>query len=365
MIIGVVADTHFGARNDSAPMQQSIKRFLDTVFFPTLDRYDIKRVLHAGDYFDRRKYCNIGTARFVYDNYRTPMRKRGVQEDTILGNHDIYLRHSTDISAVQEFYRGEKDVYVHANPTELDVDGLGILMLPWITDNNRAEAERSLSVSTSSVVLGHLEISGFQQYRGLPSVGGMDAEGFNRFELVMSGHYHHKSSKGPIHYLGAPYPMIWSDYHDPRGFHLFDTDTKELTFIPNPYSLFARLVYDDTGKTHDYVKQLVAEIRDPKSPYHDAYVKVVVQAKNQPYWFDLVMDALFQVNAQDVMVIDDIIVNDDDTEQEVETTDVDTLTLMRDFINDTTISCDKDALFAFLKTKYQDAMAATQSSRLS
>lgn len=67
----------------------------------------------------------------------------------------------------------------------------------------------------------------------------------------MSGHYHHRSSTHPIQYLGA-YPMVWSDYSDPRGFHLFDTETHALTFVPNPYTMFARFVYDDLDK-HEYV----------------------------------------------------------------------------------------------------------------
>ena len=61
MKIALLADSHFGARNDSAPMQQSMAQFYSRVFFPTLDQWDIKTVIHLGDYFDRRKYTNIVT----------------------------------------------------------------------------------------------------------------------------------------------------------------------------------------------------------------------------------------------------------------------------------------------------------------
>jgi DNA repair exonuclease SbcCD nuclease subunit len=51
---------------------------------------------------------------------------------------------------------------------------------------------------------------------------------FLKFELVMSGHFHTKSQKGNITYLGNTYQMYWNDYADQRGFHIFDTDTLKL-----------------------------------------------------------------------------------------------------------------------------------------
>jgi DNA repair exonuclease SbcCD nuclease subunit len=279
----IITDTHFGARNDSVHMQQNMKRFLDDVFFPTLDEYNVDTVWHGGDYVDRRKYVNFSTARFIYESYRTPLNRRNITEIAIVGNHDTFYRETNDINSLQELYRTEDRLHAVSSPVELD----DVLFLPWICDGNRDVSMRMIQDTKCPVVLGHLEIAGFQMYRGMPSPDGLNADIFDRFELVMSGHYHHRSSKGPIQYLGAPWPMIWSDYRDPRGFHLFNTDTRELRFIENPYSLFARIVYDDTGQTHDYIKHLVQSISAPNSPYHSAYVKVVVKSKENPFWFDL------------------------------------------------------------------------------
>lgn len=362
--VAIITDTHFGARGDTAPMRQSMRKFYERVFFPTLDAHNIKHVLHGGDYVDRRKYVNYETAQFIYDTYRAPLRARGVTEDVIVGNHDIFFKNTTALNAPRELYRDDPTINVYEGPMEIDVDGTGVLLLPWITDTNRDETYKRISDSRCSIVLGHLEVQGFQMYRGMPGLSGMSPDLFDRFELVMSGHYHHRSSKGPIQYLGAPYPMIWSDYHDPRGFHLFDTETHKLTFIENPYSLFVRIVYDDAEQPHSYVKNLVQGILAADSPHHDAYVKVVVHSKTQPYWFDLMMDALYKVNAQDVVVVDDIIVNDDNDEEEKQTPDVDTLTLMQEYVDSLSITCDREELMTYLQSKYHEAIAIHQSARL-
>lgn len=363
--IAIITDSHFGVRSEAPAMFQHQKKFLDTVFFPTLDKYDIRRVLHGGDYLDRRKYTNHYTLRFIEEQYRGPLRTRGIREDVIIGNHDCFLRDSTNINSVEELYRHDASLRIYTQPTELDVDGCGILLLPWICGNNREASMRAMASSSAAVVLGHLELSGFSMQRGMPSHEGLDPALFDRFALVMSGHFHHRSSKDPIQYLGAPYAMTWADFRDPRGFHLFDTETHALTFIENPHTPFARLVYDDLDQPDDYAASVVASILAPTSPFHEAYVKVVVKNKTRPYDFDLVLDALSKVNPQDVLIVDDIISAPSESEMDSVSTDVDTLTLMNDYVEGLGVTCDKSELQTYLRTLYHEAMMSTNSARLS
>jgi DNA repair exonuclease SbcCD nuclease subunit len=364
--IALITDTHFGVRSDSGVVQEWQKKFLDEVFFPTLDKHQITHVLHGGDYGDRRKYINFSTAQFIEQAYRAPLRRRGITEHVIVGNHDCFLRESTHINSIEEVYRHDASLVIHKDPTEITIHDTEILLLPWICDSNRDASMRYIRDSRCSVVLGHLEISGFQMYRGMPNHEGLKPELFDRFSVVMSGHFHHRSSQGPIHYLGAPYAMVWSDYRDPRGFHLFDTDTHTLTFIENPYSMFARLVYDDEQQPTTYVEQTLASILSPSSPYANAYVKVVVKSKTQPYWFDLVMDALAKINAQDVMVVDDVTAQTEDGTELPEhvSADIDTLSLMTDYVSGLSVTCDKIELQTYLQNTYREALTQSQSARV-
>lgn len=341
-------------------------RFLTDVFFPTLDAHNVTTILHGGDYGDRRKYASFATTQFIETRYRAPLRARGIQEHVIVGNHDCFLRDSTVINSIEELYRHDTSLTIYSQPTEIDIDGCGILMVPWVCGNTRERTMDLLRTSSCPVVLGHFEIEGFQMYRGMPSHEGLSSELFERFALVMSGHYHHASRRDPIRYLGAMWPMVWSDYRDARGFHLFNTDTHELTFIENPYSPLARLVYDDEQTSSTYIPDLIQSILANDSPYRDAYVKVVVKTRTQPYAFEQVLDALAKVNPQDIVVIDDIVFEGTDPlEQEVLTTDVDTVSLIREYVEHTTVTCDKIALLTYLEELYRESVASTQSGRIS
>ena len=60
----------------------------------------------------------------------------------------------------------------------------------------------------SDIIMGHLEINGFEMHKGQLAEGKFEKKLFNRFETVFSGHFHHKSDDGQIYYLGTPYEIF-------------------------------------------------------------------------------------------------------------------------------------------------------------
>ena len=168
-------------------------KFFENVFFPTLKKYDIKDVYHLGDFCDRRKFISFGTAQWIYRTYREPMKKLGVTETVLVGNHDIWLKSSCSINSINELYRDDESVTVVSAPVSIDLDGFECLCLPWICDSNRDDSMRMISDSKARIVLGHLEMSGFSMYRGVVNTEGLNADLFDKFFTVLSGHFHHKS----------------------------------------------------------------------------------------------------------------------------------------------------------------------------
>lgn len=148
-------------------------------------------------------------------------------------------------------------------------------------------------------------------YLGSIDAHGMDTSIFDKFEMVMSGHYHHKSSRGNIHYLGSPCEYTWSDYNDPRGFHIFDTDTLELEYIQNPYRMFRKIYYNDEGLDPLEKQKMVSSLKATGGQYTDRCLKLLVRKKHDPHLFERVVDALYSMNPADLKIIEDVAFADD------------------------------------------------------
>ena len=147
--------------------------------------------------------------------------------------------------------------------------------------------------------------------RGNVCRDGMNRSIFDKFEMVLSGHFHHKSTDGHIVYLGNQYQMTWSDYGDKRGFHVFDTDTRELTFVENPYQMFFKITYDDKNDLNfDRLKDL------DFSQYTGTYVKILVLHKTNPFLFERFIQKLTDAAPLDISIVEDFsdLTNNDDND---------------------------------------------------
>lgn len=296
MKIAIVADTHFGARNDSPVFLHHFCKFFDDVFFPTLDERGITQVIHLGDLMDRRKFVNFGTLNATRKHFVEPLLNRGIVPYIILGNHDVYFRNTNSVNCVRELFDTEMNLI--DVPRVVNFDGLPIAMLPWINKENEADSLNFVNTCKSSILMGHLELMGYEVLRGVESHEGMDSAPFSRFEAVYSGHYHCKHTKGNIHYLGTPYQITFGDLYEPKGFHILDTQTREIEYVRNPLSMFNCIEYDDTK--NDYFTEL------PEfGTYGNTFVRVIVKNKNNPLMFDRFIDKLNESKVYGVNLLQD------------------------------------------------------------
>jgi predicted phosphodiesterase len=314
--VAIISDTHYGVRGDNINFINMTKSFLDNIFFPTLKEQNISHIIHLGDLVDRRKQVNILTAKRMREDYLEPIHNYGFEYHQILGNHDTYHKNTNNVNAVQELC-GD-NVHWYDTATEIQINGVNILLVPWICSENKDHSYSMITQSKASLCLGHLELVGFEMYKGSVATHGDSRDLFDKFELTLSGHYHHKSSDGSIHYVGSHGQFTWSDYGDERGFHILDLNTKELTFIQNPYIMFTKVHYNDLEKSLDDL--LSFDFNHCKN----TYVKVIVKNKTNPYWFDKFCEQIEKVNVIDMQIVDDHlnlnIENDSDIVNEAEST---------------------------------------------
>lgn len=222
--------------------------------------------------------------------------------------------------------RGYDNVRIYMSPTEVEFGSSRVLLLPWICDENREECLEAIENTKAGVLFGHLELTGFEMNKGVFCSHGQDPAIFDKFDLVCSGHFHHKSTYKNVNYLGAPFEMTWADYGDPKCFHLFDTETRELIAIDNPHRLFHKIHYSDENKTFEEVMEV------DFSKYHGSYVKVIIGSKTNPFWYDTFIEKLEAAEPIDVKAVDDhlnlsIEVDDEITESADSTLDILTKTV--------------------------------------
>ena len=172
---------------------------------------------------------------------------------------------------------------------------------------------------------------------------GLNPSYFQHFDVVFSGHYHTRSNDGKIFYLGNPYQMYWNDADDPRGFHIFDTETFKLEFIQNPYNMFEKVYYDDTD----------AKLFDARY-LKDKIVKIIVRNKSNQFEFDKFVDKINKSGCVDLKIVENFAIDDEDvefTQEECENT----VTLLNKYIDDSDFDLDKSIVKEIMQEVYREA----------
>ena len=340
MKIAIITDQHFGARKGSKFLHEYFKKFYDDVFFPYLKEHNITTVVDMGDTFDNRRSIDLWSLEWAKENYYDKLEKMGVTVHTIVGNHTAYYKDTNSINSVDLLLKQYKNVEVYSECTEVVLDKLNVLFIPWINAENYQDSVNAIKVSDSICAMGHLELNGFRAHRGHVMEEGMACDVFEKFDKVFSGHYHTRSDNGKIFYLGNPYEMFWNDVNDTRGFTIFDTDTLTHTPVNNPYKLFYNIYYEDTN----YKLFNVSE-------YENKIVKVIVRKKSKPKDFEKFIDKLYSVGVQDLKIIENFDI------QESEEFDIDeeenTLSILNRYIDESEFELDKNVIKGIFQDLYR------------
>ena len=349
MKIAIITDTHFGARNDNTNFNDYFYQFYEGQFFPFLQQNNIKTVIHLGDVMDRRKFISYRIAKDFRERFILPFNHLGIQLHMLVGNHDIFFKNTNDVNSLTELLGARfNNIHLYAEAQEVTFDGLPILFMPWINSTNYIYSMGMIDETKADICMGHLDINGFAMNKGqILAEHGYDKSTFRRFDTVMSGHFHHKSDDGQIFYLGTPYELYWNDHNDPKGFHVFDTETRELTRIENKLTIFDKVYYDDTENNYENV-----DVRK----YEKKYVKLIVVNKKDLYQFDRFVDNLLRADTHEVKIIEDFSDLDASTvSDDIVENSEDTMTLLNKYVDELQVNLDKPRLKNTMKSLYTEA----------
>jgi len=350
MKLCILGDTHFGARGDSLDFHRYFEKFYNEVLFPYLKANDIEVIFQLGDLFDRRKYINFNTLHLCRRYFFDRCEILGIKVHTLLGNHDVAFKNTLEVNSTGLLLNEYNNVEYYDSFETINFDGLNVDVVPWLCDENEVKIFEQMKESKSQICFGHFDIAGFQMEKGILSDTGVDKKVFSRYDIVLSGHFHHKSTDGQITYTGTPYEMTWSDYNDTKGFHIFDTDTRELEFVENPFHMFNKVMYDD--KIHDFEYWKTYDFDSLK----DSYVKVVVLNKQNPYLFDTVIDTLYKKSIADISIVEDFSDIVFDQDQDLIDQAEDTMTILNKYIDNLSLNVENEKLKSLMRELYVEAL---------
>jgi len=281
-------------------------------------------------------------------NYFDRLRDLGVTVYTIVGNHTAYYKNSNSVNSIELLLREYPNMVLVRDYAEYSIGDTKCLFIGWMNDDNRAKIKRKIKSCKSKVCFGHLELNGYQVYKGFTQENGAsgDKDIFDKFEKVYTGHYHTRSNDGKVYYLGNPYEMFWNDCDDKRGFTIWDSDTLEHESIDNPHQMFKKIYYEDTPY----------QIFDA-TPYEGKIIKVIVKKKTRPKDFEKFIDKLHGVGVEDLKVIESAdwnngyVVGEDFKAEDEENT----ISLLNRFVDESEVSLDKYRVKELLGGLYKKA----------
>lgn len=270
MKVAVISDLHFGARNDSTFFARNQMKFWDEIFFPYIDENKIGTVFIGGDVWENRKTLNVLTLNNCLGFFKK-FKDRGINVYVIYGNHDVYYRSTNEVNSLDFLGEIYDNIEIIKEPETLFFDGKPIAFVPWVNKNNLDQFYSFIEKTEAEILLGHFEINGATMLPGVECTSGLKASVFDKFKLVMSGHFHTVSEMGNIFYVSNPSQTSWADYSETKGGWVLDLETLEKTRILNPFNVYEKLDFtnDIDILKFDYVKYSEKVVRVYITNYFD------------------------------------------------------------------------------------------------
>lgn len=342
-MIAILGDTHFGANGSSAPHHENMRKFFKD-FFAYIDKHKIRNVIQLGDLFDVRKHINTWSLKFFRQVFLEEVLARNLTVYVLLGNHDIYYRESLEVSSVEEVlapYASESSFVLIRKPTDATIDGETFLLVPWVCKENSEEVSQAIKDSDSTYCAGHFEFNGFELFRGQPAKTHYTHDAYKKFKQVLSGHFHHMSSKDNVLYVGTPYELTWTDCNDSKGF--FTLSDGLLSFIENKHTLYAS--YKLSEKSTFTAEDVTGK-----------YVKLKIDVPLEPKEREKIIDGIYYLAPLSLKIIETTIEQAKDVKTSY-TVDVSIPDLIRDYVTNVTVpeNVDKEKMSSLMISLFVEA----------
>lgn len=220
-------DIHFGKKSNSPVHNEDCLRFIDWFVGEVHRDPEIDYVGFLGDWNENRSSINLATLTYSYNGAKR-LNEIGLPVYFVVGNHDLYHRHTREIFSVLPFQEFANFRLID-QPTIVPEIGDGAFLSPYLFHDEYNHLEQMLKIPFWA---GHFEFKGFRITNyGTPMQHGPDPSKFKGPEHILSGHFHQRQQSGNIVYIGNAFPMDFGDAGDrARGMAIYDHRIRDVTF---------------------------------------------------------------------------------------------------------------------------------------
>lgn len=223
-----LSDLHIGIHQDSVIWYDISINFIKQLK-ANLIKEGIEDIVICGDINNDRNEISVQTIH-VINKIFTLLKDFNII--LIIGNHDAYYKDRSDVNSLG-ILSGWNNIKVIEKTASIEQFNKKITFCPWATDIN--------TIPRSNIIFGHFDIMGFKLAQTKVCDIGINSQDLiNKGDLIITGHFHLKEHRnyeyGTIVYLGSPYELNWGESGDPKGYHILNLHTNEITFYENTES---------------------------------------------------------------------------------------------------------------------------------
>lgn len=225
--IACITDIHFGKRNNSETHNKDCIRFLEWFCDKVRNDPEIDSIAFLGDWNENRSALNISTLNYSYKGAKL-LNDLNLPVYFIIGNHDLYHRHTREVHSVIPFNEFTNFVLIE-EPTVIKDFVDDTLFCPFMFHN---EYPSLVKYNKLKIWFGHFEFKGFEVTGyGMKMPTGPEAKDFKGPKYIISGHFHKRQVDNNIIYMGNVMPMDFGDAGDnERGCMVYDYKKDEMEF---------------------------------------------------------------------------------------------------------------------------------------
>lgn len=342
MKFAIISDLHVGIKKSSDVYMTIVKDFFHKQLYPYLQKNEITDIFILGDVFDTRESINVKAMNFVYDLFS----KSPFHYTILVGNHDLFYNNSRELTSLK-MLNNLSNVTIINNLTTVWRNEVPILLCPWIIDD--ADLHVAIKETEAKICFGHFDIAGFNYTSKLPIGKSIQPDTFSKFDKVFSGHFHTRESRiinnTEIIYVGCPYELTRADIGNPKGFHIFDTETSNYEFIENTVSpKHIQIKYPEMLDDITIASNFVDVFVDEKDLQDDDKIKEYLKRYNS--------DICLQPADVKIIKADDYL--DDDLKLDNEAKSI--IDLITDYINLQKVIDNKKEVINLLNEVYEESL---------